>query len=66
MGDDVNDSPKNDGPSGGLVEGDILVERDNVTQGCTTQQGDKIPAHGKKNKSNINVEDEGGGPGGGW
>ena len=45
MGRYVNHSPKDNGPGGSLVERDILVERDDIVQGCSAQQGDEVPAH---------------------
>lgn len=61
MSDDVNDGPKDDGPGGGFVEGDVLVERDDVVQGCLAQQGYEVPANREQNEGYIDVKNEGGG-----
>ena len=66
MGDDVNDGPKDNGPGGSLVEGDVLVERNDVVQGRLTQQGDEVPAYREQDKGNVDVENEGSSPSGGW
>ena len=63
---DVDDSPKDDRPGGSLVEGDILVERNDVVQGCLTQQGDEVPTNREQDKGDIDVEDESSSPGEGW
>ena len=66
MGEDVNDSPKDDRPRGSLVEGDVLVKRDYVVQGCLTQKGDEVPAHREQNEGNVDVKNEGSSPSDGW
>lgn len=62
----MNDSPEDDRPGGSLVEGDVLVERDDIVQGGSAQQGDKVPAYREEDKGDINVKDECGSPGDGW
>ena len=62
----MNDSPKDDRPGGSLVEGDILVERDDIVQGRTAQQGDKVPAYGEEDKGHIDMKNEGSSPGYSW
>ena len=59
----MNDSPKYDGPGGGLVEGDVLVKRNYVVQGCLTQQGDEVPAYREQDEGNVYVKNEGSCPG---
>lgn len=56
----MNDAPEEDGPGGRLVEGDVLVEGDDVVKRCTTQHGDKVAANGKQDEDDINVQDHGG------
>ena len=34
VGDGVNERPEDDGPGGSLVESDVLVEGNDVVQGC--------------------------------
>lgn len=62
----MNDSPKDDRPGGGLVEGDVLVERDNIVQGCPTQEGDKIPAYREQDEGDVDVKNEGSNPSDSW
>ena len=58
----MDNSPKDDSPGGSLVEGDILVERNDVVQGCPAQQGDKVPAYREEDEGDIDVENESGSP----
>jgi hypothetical protein len=37
------------------VECDILVEGDDVVQGCATSHGDEVPAHGEENEGYVHV-----------
>jgi hypothetical protein len=66
VGDDVDDGEKDDGPCGGLVEGDVLVKGDDVAQGGNTEEGDKVAADGEEDERGIDVQDQGGGAGNGW
>jgi hypothetical protein len=40
MRNGVDPGEENDGPGYQLVEGDILVERNDIVQGCSTSHGD--------------------------
>ena len=62
----MDDSPEDDGPGSSLVESDVLIERNDVVQGCPTQHGDEVPAYGKKDEGDIHVKNEGGSPGDDW
>lgn len=55
---DVHCREENDRPCRGLVKGDVLVERDNMVEGCAAEEGDKVAAHGEKDKDDVDVEDE--------
>lgn len=37
MGSDVNDCEHDDGPSGGLVKGDIFIKRNELVKRCLTK-----------------------------
>jgi hypothetical protein len=37
------------------MEGKVLVEGDDMVEGCTTEEGDKIAADGEKDEDNINM-----------
>lgn len=65
VGNCVDDGPEDDGPGGGLVEGDVLVEGDDVVQGCPTQHGDEVPAYGEQDEGGIDVQNEGSSTGNG-
>jgi hypothetical protein len=65
MGDDMDSGTDDDGPRSGFVEGDVLVERDNVIEGSFTKKGDEVAADGKKDEYDIDVENKGGGTGDG-
>ena len=56
----MNDRPEDDGPGGGLVERDILVEGDDVVQGSLAQHGDEAPAHREQDEGDIDMENKGG------
>jgi hypothetical protein len=66
VGDGVNERPEDDGPGGGLVEGDVLVEGNDVVQGCPAQHGDEVPAYGEQDEGDIDVKNEGGSTSDGW
>ena len=54
----MNDRPEDNGPSSRLVESDVLVEGNDVVQGCAAQHGDEVPAYGEQNEGDIDMEDE--------
>ena len=58
VGDGVNDGPEDDGPGGGLVEGDVLVEGNDVVQRRPAQHGDEVPAYGEQDEGNIDMQNE--------
>jgi len=66
VGDGVNDRPEDDGPGGGLVEGDVLVEGDDVVQGSPTQHGDEVPAYGEQDEGDIDMQNESSSTSDGW
>lgn len=58
--------PEDDGPGGGLVEGDVLVEGNDVVQRCPAQHGDEVPAYWEQDEGGIDVKNEGGSTGNDW
>lgn len=58
----MNNSPEDNCPGGSLVEGNVLVEGNDVVQSCPAQQGDEVPAYREQYEGDIHVEDEGGSP----
>lgn len=62
----VNQGAGGDGPAGGLVEGDVLVERDDVVQRGAPEHGDEVPADGQEDERGIDVQDERCRTGDGW
>lgn len=65
MGSDVDDGEDDDGPSGGLVERDVLVEGNDIVQRRPTKNGNEVSANGQQDKDDIDVQDESGGTGNG-
>lgn len=61
MCDNVHECPDNDGPCCRFVKGDVLVERDEIVERRTTQQGYEVAANRKENEDDINMENECGG-----
>lgn len=43
----MNGAPGDNGPCGGFVEGDILIERNDVVQRGPAEQGNEITADGE-------------------
>jgi len=60
VGDSVNDRPEDDRPGGGLVEGDVLVEGNDIVQRSAAQHGDKASAHGEQDKGDVDMQNESG------
>jgi hypothetical protein len=54
-----------DGPSGGFVEGNVLVEWDDVVKGSSAKKGDEVAADGKEDEDDIDMENKGSGTGDG-
>jgi len=54
----VNNGPEDNGPGGGLVEGDVLVEGNDVVQGRPSQHGDEVPAYREQDEGGIDVKKE--------
>ncbi len=52
---DVHEAADDDRPSGGLVEGDVLVEGDDVVQGSAAEDGDEVTAHGEEDEDNVDM-----------
>lgn len=65
VGQSVNDTPEDDGPGGCLMEGDVLVEWDDIVEGGETQSRDEVAADGKQDEDDIDMEDESGSTGDG-
>jgi hypothetical protein len=55
---DVHERTGNDRPCRGLVEGDVLVKRNDVVEGGAAQDGDEVAADGKEDEDDIDVENE--------
>ena len=51
----MDDRPEDDGPGGGLVECDVLVEGNDIIQGSLAQQGDEVPANREQDEGDIDV-----------
>ena len=49
---------EDDRPCGGLVKGDVLVERNDMVEGCAAEEGDKVAADGEKDEDDVDMEDE--------
>lgn len=58
----VDPRPEDNGPRGGDVEGDVLVELDNPVQGRLAEQRDEGSAHGEEDDGDVDVEHQRGGP----
>ena len=54
----VDACPEDDGPSGGLVERDVLVERNVVIQRRAADEGDEVTADWQQDEDDIDVQDE--------
>lgn len=66
VSDGVNDRPEDDGPGGSLVEGDILVEGNDVVQRCPAQHGDEVPAYREQDEGDVDMKNKGGSTSDGW
>ena len=53
--ENMHDSAGDDGPGGGLVEGDVLVKGDDVVERCTTEEGYEIAADREKDEDNVDM-----------
>jgi len=58
---DVDDSPNDNGPCGGFVEGDALVEGNDLAEGRAAEEGDEIAADGEENENDVDVKNQGSG-----
>lgn len=58
MSDCMHPRPKDNRPSCGDVEGDVLVKLNDAVQRSLSEKGDESSADGKQNDSNINVKDQ--------
>jgi hypothetical protein len=59
----MDDTPNDDSPAGGFVECDILVEGYDVPKRRASNDRDEVPADGKQDEDNIDVEDQSSRPG---
>lgn len=66
MRDDVHNCADYDRPRRRFMEGDVLIERNDVVQGGAAQQRDKVPAHREEDKNDIDVKDQGSCAGNSW
>lgn len=62
---DVDTCEEDHRPGRSLVKGEILVERNDMVEGCTAEEGDKVAADGEKDEDDVDVEDESSGAGNG-
>lgn len=60
VGNGVDPGPKDDGPGGGDVESDVLVELDNAVERRLAQEGDEGAADGEEDDADVDMEDKGG------
>jgi hypothetical protein len=59
VGQNMDNGEKDDRPSRGLMESDVLVERNDVVQWCPTEKGNEVPADGEEDEGDINVQNKG-------
>ena len=52
---DMHDSANDNRPGGGLMEGDVLVKRNELVKRCATKERDEIAADGEKDEDDINM-----------
>lgn len=45
--EDMDNGEEDDRPCDGFVERDVLVERNDVVEWCTSEERDEVPAHGQ-------------------
>jgi hypothetical protein len=64
VGGDVEGGEEDDGPCGCLVEGDVLVEGDEVVERRATEEGDEVAADGEEDEDDVDMKDECGGTSG--
>jgi hypothetical protein len=55
---DVNGCEEDHRPCRSFVKGEVLVERDNMIEGCTAEEGDKVATDGEKDEDDVDMEDE--------
>lgn len=65
VGQDVDGGEEYDRPCGGLVEGDVFVEGDDVAEGGEAEHRDKVATHGEQDERGVDVQHEGGRAGNG-
>lgn len=55
---DVHGCEDDHRPCRGLVKGEVFVERNDMVEGCTAEEGDKVATNGEKNEDDVDMEDE--------
>lgn len=58
MGQGMYDAPSHNCPCGGLVEGDVLVKRNDIAERGPSEERYEVTADGEENEDDIDVEDE--------
>ncbi len=58
--ENVHNSADDNRPGGGLMEGEVLIKRNDLVKGCAAEEGDEIAADGEKDEDDINMKDKGG------
>jgi hypothetical protein len=53
--ENMHDSAGDDGPGGGLMEGEGLVKGDDVVERCATEEGYEIAADREKDEDNVDM-----------
>lgn len=49
------DSANDNRPGGGLMESNVLVQGNDLVEGCATKEGDEIAADGEKDENDIDM-----------
>ena len=57
---DMDKGKECNGPSYCLVEGNVLVEGDDVVQRCATEERDEVTANRQEDEDHVDMEDESG------
>ena len=63
VGTNMHRGEDDNGPGGGDVELDVIIERNDIVQRCLAEERDEVPANWEQNEDDIEMEDEGGGTG---
>lgn len=62
----MDEGPDDDGPTGGLVECDVLVERNEIVERSAAQNRNEVAANRQQDVDDIDMAKEGGCSGNSW